>query len=533
MDRKETEVVAVSPYGDAQSPSEHDDDKVVSQTLPERFRGTTTDRHDMLVLGKKQVLRRNFNFVTMLGFSSTVMTAWEILPIISVFALEDGGLPIVFWAAIMGTVGLSLVYASLAEVASMFPTAGGQYHWVSELAPPRFQKGLSYSVDWLVALGWQVYLASVCFMIGGVIQGLIALNVESYVPHPYHATLLAIAVVAFAIIFNTVLAVRLPLIEGTVLILHVAGLFAVIIPLWVMAPRGKARDTLLVFTNSGGWPSTGLAALIGMASIVGTLVGYDCSVHMSEEVKDASRTVPRTLLWSFIPNALMFLVMGVTYIFCIGDLDSVMNTAYGQPFIQVFFNATQSNAGTTIMVVIIIVMLTSAAIGEVATASRQLWSFARDEGLPGSTWLSKVSPGWNIPLRAVVVSFVVTSLLSLVNLGSSEALNAFTSLGGTSILFSYFLTLSCLVWRRLFGAPLPPRPWSMGRYGLVVNVAALVFVTPMLFFYVWPLTTPVTPQNMNWSSVLFFGVLLVAAIHYLVKARHIYVGPVMLVKRVE
>ncbi|TKA24371.1 hypothetical protein B0A54_17918 [Friedmanniomyces endolithicus] len=71
--------------------------------------------------------------------------------------------------------------------------------------------------------------------------------------------------------------------------------------------------------------------------------------------------------------------MGVTYIFCIGDLDSVMNTAYGQPFIQVFFNATQSNAGTTVMVVIIIVMLTSAAVGEVATASRQLWSFARDE----------------------------------------------------------------------------------------------------------------------------------------------------------
>ncbi|KAK0270606.1 hypothetical protein LTS00_016888 [Friedmanniomyces endolithicus] len=266
------------------------------------------------------------------------------------------------------------------------------------------------------------------------------------------------AVVAFAIIFNTVLAVRLPLIEGTVLILHVAGLFAVIIPLWVMAPRGNARDTLLVFTNSGGWPSTSFAALIGMTSIVGTLVGYDCSVHMSEEVKDASRTVPRTLLWSFIPNALMFLVMGVTYIFCIGDLDSVMNTAYGQPFIQVFFNATQSNAGTTVMVVIIIVMLTSAAVGEVATASRQLWSFARDEDRPGYRRCHQDG----IPLRAVVVSFVVTSLLSLINLGSSEALNAITSLGGTSILFSYFLTLSCLVWRRLFGAPLSPRPWSMG-----------------------------------------------------------------------
>ena len=98
----------------------------------------------------------------------------------------------------------------------------------------------------------------------------------------------------------------------------------------------------------------------------------------AEEVKDASQTVPRTLLWSFLPNASMFIIMGATFIFCVGDLDSVMSTPTGQPFIQVFFNATQSHAGTTIMVVIILIMLLAAAIGETATSSRQLWSFARD-----------------------------------------------------------------------------------------------------------------------------------------------------------
>lgn len=94
-------------------------DGVISHHVPDKYRGTEADKQDMLILGKKQVLRRNFNFVTMLGFSSTVMTAWEILPIVAVFALEDGGLPTIFWACVVGAIGLSLVYASLAEVASM------------------------------------------------------------------------------------------------------------------------------------------------------------------------------------------------------------------------------------------------------------------------------------------------------------------------------------------------------------------------------------------------------------------------------
>ncbi|KAK5130535.1 hypothetical protein LTR08_001965 [Meristemomyces frigidus] len=511
----------------------YDDDKAVPGDVPAKYRGTATDQHDMLVLGKKQVLRRNFKFITMLGFASTVMVAWEILPIITVFALEDGGTPIIFWGLILATVGMTFVYASLAEMASMCPTAGGQYHWVSEFAPPRFQQGLSYSVGWLLAIGWQVYLAGVCFMVGGVIQGLIALNQPDYVYHRYHATLLAMAVIAFSVVFNTVLAVRLPLIEGVVLILHVAGLFAIIIPLWVMAPRGNAHDTLIVFTDNGGWGNTGLSAMIGLTSVVGLLIGYDCSVHMSEEVQDASRVIPKTIMWSVVPNAIMAFTMGITFIFCLGDLNSVLESPTGQPFIQVFYNATGRYAGTTVMTIIFIIMLTSSCISEVATSSRQIWSFARDRGLPFSDWLARVSPGWNIPLRAVCVSLVVSSLLSLINIGSSTALNAINSLGGTSLLFSYFIAIGCLVWRRLYGAPLPPRRWSLGRYGLAINIVALLFVTPILFFYVWPLTHPVTAANMNWSSMMFFAVLVIAGIYYWLKARHVYTGPVMLVKREE
>lgn len=157
----------------------------------------------------------------------------------------------------------------------------------------------------MCAIGWQVYLAGVCFMAGSVIQGLVLLNYPDYPYHPYHTTLITIAVIAFSIVFNTFLAVRLPLLEGVLLILHVAGLFAIIIPLWVMAPRGNTYETLMVFTDNGGWGHTGLSAMIGLITPVGVLIGYDCSVHMSEEVQDASVVMPKAIMWSVVPNGLM------------------------------------------------------------------------------------------------------------------------------------------------------------------------------------------------------------------------------------
>ena len=236
------------------------------------------------------------------------------------------------------------------------------------------QKFLSYAVGWLTAMGWQVYLAGICFTVGGVIQGLIVLNnLNTYVPESWQGTLLTMAVVWFVVIFNTIFAVRLPFIEGTLLIVHVAGLFAIIIPLWVLAPRGNIQDTILTFTTTAGWDNIGIASLIGVINPICVLIGYDCIVHMSEEVKDASYVQPRALMWSVVPNALMAVIMGTTFVFTIGDVDSALKSPTNEPFIQAWFNATQSYAGTNAMVFIIILMLTSACISEVATASRQIW----------------------------------------------------------------------------------------------------------------------------------------------------------------
>ena len=83
--------------------------------------------------------------------------------------------------------------------------------------------------------------------------------------------------------------------------------------------------------------------------------------------------------------------MVITLCFTLGDAAQIVTTPTLFPFIQVFYNTTKSYSTTNVMVTVLIVTLTSSTISEVATASRQIWSFARDGGLPFSNVLSYVS----------------------------------------------------------------------------------------------------------------------------------------------
>ena len=70
--------------------------------------------------------------------------------------------------------------------------------------------------------------------------------------------------------------------EGIILFVHMAGWAAVIVTLWVTSPRAGAGDTLLTFSNGGGWDSAAGATLIGVLTPLAALGGYDSAVHMSE-----------------------------------------------------------------------------------------------------------------------------------------------------------------------------------------------------------------------------------------------------------
>lgn len=129
-------------------------------------------------------------------------------------------------------------------------------------------------------MGWQCAIVSIAFLAGTIIQGLLVLNKPDYDFQRWHGTLLVIAIATFSILFNTFLAKRLPSVEVFILILHVCGLFAIIIPLWVLAPRRTAKQVFTEFNDGGDWGSHGTATLVGFSTIITALIGYDCAVHM-------------------------------------------------------------------------------------------------------------------------------------------------------------------------------------------------------------------------------------------------------------
>lgn len=96
------------------------------------------------------------------------------------------------------------------------------------------------------------------------------------------------------------------------------------------------------------------------------------------------------MMSSVAVNGVLGFIMLVTLCFTLGEVGAVLDTPTGFPFIQIFYNTTGSLVATNAMTAVLIVTLTASTITEVATASRQLWSFARDEGIPFSSFFAYV-----------------------------------------------------------------------------------------------------------------------------------------------
>lgn len=198
----------------------------------------------------------------MFSFGMILMASWEISLGASVISIFNGGTAGTIYVLIIAWIGFLAVYSSMAEMASMAPTSGGQYHWVSEFAPIGYQKILSYAVGWLSVLGWQIAVIATAFQAGVQIQGLLILNYSTYVFERWHGTLLIIAVITFGVIFNIFFAKHFPKMEILLLVFHICGFFGIFVTLLVLGDKSPSDEVWTQFFNSG-WNSDGTSTLVG------------------------------------------------------------------------------------------------------------------------------------------------------------------------------------------------------------------------------------------------------------------------------
>lgn len=131
-------------------------------------------------------------------------------------------------------------------------------------------------VGWLTVIGWQAGSASVAYLAGTLIQGLITVNNPSYNAEGWQGTLLLWAVILVAVAVNTVVVSALPKIEGLILIIHVLGFFAILIPLVYLAEPVPAQQVFTLFLNLGNWETQGLSFFVGLAGLAFSFLGTCC-----------------------------------------------------------------------------------------------------------------------------------------------------------------------------------------------------------------------------------------------------------------
>lgn len=131
-------------------------------------------------------------------------------------------------------------------------------------------------------IGWQATFATAAYLSGTLLQGLTILTHPSYVPQSWHPTMFYWAIVAFAVGVNIVGGSVLPRLEGFILVVHILGFFAVMIPLVTLADHTSASEVFTLFLNEGGWSSEGLLVFIGLIGTVFAFAGGDAAVHVSD-----------------------------------------------------------------------------------------------------------------------------------------------------------------------------------------------------------------------------------------------------------
>lgn len=349
---------------------------------------TQHDLRDMQRLGKKQEFKRNFGFLSTLGFVSIYMATWEFVLVSLSAGLINGGFGGLFWTWCGTVTCYATIVASLAEMESMAPTSGGQYHWVSEFAPPKYQKFLSYASGWMSTLGWLASVASSVFVVTTLIESMINITNAAFGFPNWQYTLIMLAFLVITIFFNTWGAKILPMLEIVSLFGHMLGFIVTLVPLWVMCSKNSAHDVFLNVVNNGGWSNTGTACLVSQVTVMYCNLGSDSVVHISEEVEDAGLIVPRCMWWSYLLNVGMGTVMLITMLFCIGPLEGALNS--GVPYLTLFDN-TGSVAVSLVLSIILFLLILSGNITALATCSREVWAFSRDRGFPFSKWISHVS----------------------------------------------------------------------------------------------------------------------------------------------
>jgi amino acid transporter len=244
-------------------------------------------------------------------------------------------------------------------------------------------------------------------------------------------------------------------------------------------------------------------ALIGWS-----FIGFESAGDIAEEVQEPERQVPRALVTSLVAVALIVMYAAAALILAIPDLGAAIAGDTADPISATITAQLGAGVAKPLFAMVVLAFIAGTAAAQAAVA-RVIFSLARDRELPAAGWLGELSGEDSLPRNAVIASAVAAAGCLLVVLSDNAYLTLISmATVGFYIAFA-FPVISALV-VRLRGA-WTPGVWTIGRFGLGVNLVAAAWLTFEIVNIAWP-RLPGTPWYVNYGAVLMVALVALAGV---------------------
>jgi urea carboxylase system permease len=479
--------------------------------VPTPFADTTeADEQDLAAFGYAQQLRRRLgpyaSFAAGFSFVSILTTVFQLFAL----GFSFGGAAF-FWTWPLVFAGQMLVALCFAELATRYPIAGCIYQWSRRLSNP--------TVGWFA--GWTMLIAQIVTVSAAaialqVVMPTIWSGFQIVGGNPTlttstgasNAVLLGAILIAMTTTINAFGIRLMSRINSIGVTCELIGVAALILLLFVHAKRGPQAvlHQTGVPAHSGSYFGLFIVSAL-MAAYV--MVGFDSAGELSEETRDPRRTAPMAIIKALTASGVGGGLLLLAAIMAAPSLTNGQLATGGLPYVLT------SRLGSTVGKIFLIDVTVAICVCTLAiqtAATRMMFSMSRDGALPFARSLGHVNDVTGTPIVPAIVTGLLSAALLVVNVGKPALFTDLTSACIVTLYAAYlFVTVPSLI-RRLrggLGGEEPGVRFSLGRWGIPVNIAAVVYGGLMTVNMAWPRSSVYDPAGGSWY-LQWFSVLLLA-----------------------
>lgn len=470
-------------------------------------------------LGYKQELARSMNVFNNFALSFTIISILTGTLTLFGFGLNAAGPAALAYGWPIVSIFAIVTAASMAEISSAYPTAGGLYYWASKLGGA----GWGWFTAWFNLIGQIATTAGIDYGLAMFVDAILNQFIPSIPANGYLGSITTLTIYAIILFLQAYINSRginlISYLNNVSAWWHVGGVIIIVGALLFFAPHHANPINFMFntkFTNTGFPYSYGF--LLGLLVAAYTFTGYDASAHVSEETKGADMNAPRGILMSVIISAIVGYILIIGFLVAMPNLKDTIGSTNAVLYI---LNTRLGSTVGTLMFLIIIVAQFFCGTASMTSNSRMIFAFARDGGMPYSEIWYKLSKR-HVPLNALYLSAITAFILAMPALFSTVIYSAVTSIAVIALYIAYVIPVFL---KNIYRDRFKCGPWTLGSWSSIIGWIAIIWTIFASILFILPVTTPITLSNFNFTGVVLLIALAFLIPWYLLSVRYWFKGP--------